>query len=1104
MAYTTSYYTSNSVLSEGRWVKISVSQTGIHQLSYDQLKSFGFENPAAVTVYGYGGASLTSNNFSSYAPDDLKETANIHTPDGRILFYGEADLSITATSRTLLAVRRNLYDRKGYYFLTDSKPSQFAENSKEAVAEYEPLTHHLSVSYVENDVQNPGNGGAIFHDKKFSADEECVYDFEINDFEWISEPLMFNQGYIGYDFAALGSSATALAPVYPEGFELTSIVNSSAPLQTQSTKFYIGASGHAFINEVPGDGVYSIKFKAKEGCAPTYLAMDKAYIIYPRKNRISESVPSIEMSIPYGTADYDVVSIATHSDDVRVWDITDAAAITSCARAYNETGDTLIADVPYLRRFATSARRLIAFDAKAAYPEAQFAAEVDNQNLHASPTPDMVIITTDELMGAAERLADLHRRMDGMDVKVVAQQAIFNEFSSGTRSAMAYRRFLKMYYDRDPQKIKYLIFYGHSYLDNRRETSREELVCYETEDANQCRDRTKNYVSDKYFAMLENGFNESKIYNGKMSICVGRIDVMSESEGDNINKKIEQYMTRPREAAIFHNILVMSDDGDDHGHFIDAEDMITVMDAQNQKMTYTRVHNVVYPWTNKVSLSGRKATRQALMAGQGMFLYAGHCSNIAFTAEQIYDIALINQTEYDDYPFAMLATCETFGFDRFSHLVGSAMHTKSNGGSIGVIGSCRSVYMEYNRTFAQAVAQAYGSASKNTTIGEILRTAHNNCITLNEADRAINSMCFNLCGDPALKVGAPDYDVIIESVNGINLADAEATVELAPLTATTIEGYIADGDNLVGSFNGDVLLRIYDTPIHTLTNDRSVSNSAHYPVVMDQDILAETKVKVIDGRFKAEIVLPTAQLGEDNNRLTASAMSDDKKTTASGLVKSFKISEDTGEIFDDQSAPHISEFYIDNSDFKNGEIIAKSAIARALIDVPASGLNVSTKIGEASLLMLDGTMSFTDYRITFNADGKAEFEAPLSNMTDGKHTLTLTVKSNLGNSESSTIDFVVMDRSVTANLTADCKVARNRVEFSLSHDFNDEPSGRLIIENANGETVFSTDDCQLPYVWDLKDNKGSDVVDGRYMVYAILSDAESFSATPKLEIVVIK
>ena len=68
-----SLYASRSVLSEGRWVKLRIDETGIYRLSYDDLRSMGFSDPARVSVHGYGGWPL-DEDFSQPYIDDLPAT----------------------------------------------------------------------------------------------------------------------------------------------------------------------------------------------------------------------------------------------------------------------------------------------------------------------------------------------------------------------------------------------------------------------------------------------------------------------------------------------------------------------------------------------------------------------------------------------------------------------------------------------------------------------------------------------------------------------------------------------------------------------------------------------------------------------------------------------------------------------------------------------------------------------------------------------------------------------------------------------------------------------------------------------------------------------
>lgn len=93
-------------------------------------------------------------------------------------------------------------------------------------------------------------------------------------------------------------------------------------------------------------------------------------------------------------------------------------------------------------------------------PTPKVVGDVTNQDLHALPQTDMIIIAQPGLTSQAERLAEAHRDRDGLTVQVVTPEVIYNEFSSGTPDATAYRRFMKMFYDRQTSESdapKYLL-----------------------------------------------------------------------------------------------------------------------------------------------------------------------------------------------------------------------------------------------------------------------------------------------------------------------------------------------------------------------------------------------------------------------------------------------------------------------------------------------------------------------------------------------------------------------------------------------------------------------------------------------------------------------
>ena len=81
-----------------------------------------------------------------------------------------------------------------------------------------------------------------------------------------------------------------------------------------------------------------------------------------------------------------------------------------------------------------NAAYLQVFNPDADLYEVECIGDVECPNLHGLPTPRMLIVAARDFIDEAERLAEAHRRVDNIDVAVVLQDDVFNEFSSGGAS----------------------------------------------------------------------------------------------------------------------------------------------------------------------------------------------------------------------------------------------------------------------------------------------------------------------------------------------------------------------------------------------------------------------------------------------------------------------------------------------------------------------------------------------------------------------------------------------------------------------------------------------------------------------------------------------
>ena len=65
-------YAAGSVLAQGKWVRVSVKENGVHKITDNELKKMGFQNPDSVRLFGYGGHMLPETGLENL-PDDLQE-----------------------------------------------------------------------------------------------------------------------------------------------------------------------------------------------------------------------------------------------------------------------------------------------------------------------------------------------------------------------------------------------------------------------------------------------------------------------------------------------------------------------------------------------------------------------------------------------------------------------------------------------------------------------------------------------------------------------------------------------------------------------------------------------------------------------------------------------------------------------------------------------------------------------------------------------------------------------------------------------------------------------------------------------------------------------
>lgn len=1120
-AFSPSQYSSESVLKSGHWVKVKVSQNAIHQITYDQLREMGFSDPSKVTVYGYGGAVLTDNTFktpivnpkeANQHPEDLPQIYAYRGYD-RLLFYGESGVrpgvGTNSTRKEQGDTRINRYSPHGYYFLTDCQSIKSIPGVSFNSSNTRAVNTHTSVNYKAFNDENPTDGGVFFFSRNLITNPDLTVDFEIAD----QDPS--TAAYFCYYAVATSYSAMpTLTVTLPDGTDGTGKSYSEARADKLSSpnSQYGKCNGYQYFTPRASnnpDHLNSFRITPKTP-APSYAAIDWTYLSYTRKNGLNGNSQR-HMVFPQLRAD-NLVIIPESSSSIEVWDVT----IPFYVRRFNvrrKNGETQFTPAKAYRDSANPSLHTVAFDyVNGDFPTPEFVGVVPNQNLHALTSPDLLIVTTQTCRDQALRLAAAHRESQGLDVAVVTQQEIFNEFSSGTPTPMAYRRFAKMLYDRDPAKFRYLLLFGEGCFDNVGYIypSSDRLITYQVDDYDLASNKTSNYVADAYFGMLDDYYKPADIAKTKMDIAVGRIPASNISDAKAAVDKIVAYLSYSPTRPYHNRALLMADDGDTHKHVAQSDATADTIRLAAPMVTTAKSYVSIYPLQYSLAIPGSEVIKDALVQGQDYVCYTGHGGPSALTSDGLWTKYNVNATDYSNPPFWMLATCDAFAFDRLDNGISEAMIYKANGGAIGVVGASRTVYADSNQTLSTSIANAYFSAKPGDTIGDVYRKGRNASLAKSDAATMVNTLCYNLGGDPAIPVRVNDLDVTATTVNGVSTS-SDTKLGMKPLSQNTVTGLITSDGQTVSSFNGSVVISVYEAPLPlsgvtysiTLPGD-TAPQTIH--VTLDESLLTEISVPVVNGKFSANVVIPAPVRPDKTNRMSFFAVNADKTLSASGCFNNLTVSPlIAGQTIDDTTPPVISEMYLDTPAFADGDEVGSSTTLYAVIDADETGIKNATNTVGAAALIIDGQKTYPlNSALSPQPDGSYSIIFPLSGLTDGRHTLQLSVNDNAGNHSTRSLAFTVMTRDVNAELIVDGKAARESVDIDIRHDFTSTPSSRLIIEDDRGNIIVNRENCPMPYTWDLRDRDGAKVADGTYRAYAIMQSGRQYSNTPKAEIVVIK
>jgi len=1004
-------YTPNSVLASGKWKKISVTESGIYKLTYSDIKNMGID-PAKVQIYGYGGKLLNENFAVAGYLDDLPEVA-IYKGNDYILFYAQGPISWSYSNTYGMYVRtRNHYSDKAYYFVGEraggtltASVSTFTGTANKQITSFTDFQLHEEEKVnMGESVAGKGTGRQLYGDD-FSTTTSQTFPFDVPNPDSTSNSRLLTE------FAANNLNSTYCNVVVNNTF----LSSMSFPMIDASDYYRYAYDASATGNFKQKSATLSVQldYYRTNASSKSIAYLDAITLNARRYMKMSGSTMPFRDPTSIGTGNVGRFKLQNATSKLLVFDVTDQKNMVLMNGSLNAGAGTY--------EFVNSAATLheyIAVETGSVLAKPLLEGSVTNQNLHSQIGVDMVMVAPTEFLSYAKRLADAHTAHDGMNVLVVTPEQVYNEFSSGTPDATAIRRMMKLYYDRglsDAELPDYLLLFGDGVYDNRLVSTRfasmssktNKILTYQSVESS---DGHYSYVTDDYFGFLDDSEGAS-LSSAKLDIGIGRFTVSSAKEAEIAVDKAISYMYNSKMGPWKNRLLFLADDGDAYLHVGQADALANMVGGAHPEFMINKIY--VDTYTRVIGASGATVPdantkfAELMNAGLLMLNYTGHGSTSQWTDEKLFQNQDIANMNNKCLPLWVTATCDFSRFDAAETSGGELVFLKENGGGIALFSTTRIVYAANNYTINQCFLNNIFAKNNGVryTLGEIMNLAKRNDLLNGDS----NKLSFMLIGDPALKLGYPEYSAQVTQVNGKDVSLVNDTLQA--LSTVTVSGKIYREDGtLATDFNGLISPSILDATEIIAKLGRSAGDTL---TIYDRSkVLFSGKDSVRNGIFSFTFVVP-----KDNSysfkvgRINLYACDGTGTNEAQGYYSNFVLGGTNPSAILNDEGPKVALYLNDEAFVKDGTVQETPTLIARISD--ENGLSTSGNgIGHDLILMVDDEPSkIYNLNSFFTADvgsyksGVVRFQIP--ELAAGKHHLTFRAWDVQNNSTIDTLTFVV-------------------------------------------------------------------------------------------------
>ena len=761
---------------------------------------------------------------------------------------------------------------------------------------------------------------------------------------------------------------------------------------------------------------------------------------------------------------------------------------------------------------------------RGAFPSPEYVYAITNQDHHADPEADMVMIipTSQKLKAQAQRLAAFHEKHDTLRVNIVPADELYNEFSSGTPDANAYRRYLKMLYDRaghGGKAPRYLLLFGDCVWDNRLRTADcsslnadDLLLCYESENSF---NTVECYVDDGFYGLLDDGEGTNPQSADMLDLAVGRFPVRTEAEARVLVDKTIGYVSNKNAGAWQNVLMFMGDDGNNNMHMDDANKAADDIAARYPGYQIKKVMWDAY--TQEMSSTGRSypevssIVKQQQRNGALIMDYAGHGRPDQISHESVLKLTDFKGFTNKNLPLWITASCDIMPFDGIEENIGEAAMLNQAGGAVAFFGTTRTVWANYNKVINMAFLRLVlgQDGGKPMTMGEAQRQAKNLMITAGQ-DLTTNKLQYSLLGDPAIALNQPQMKVVVDSINGQAVGSTPITLKAA--SVARVSGHIENATRFSGTMTAVVL---DSKELVTCRQNASADADSSFQFYNRSKAIYSGSDSVVAGKFSLRFAVPVdLNYSGDTGEMNIYAVNNEHTLTAHGYTDNFVLGGSAA--LTDTVGPKIF-CYLNTPDFVSGDRVNTTPYFVAQIS-DDNGINATGNgVGHDMQLIIDGkaTQTYTlndnfAYDFGTYTSGSVGFTLPM--LEPGPHKLMFRAWDTMNNPSTVQLDFKVVKglKPTIYNVSATRNPASTSTTFIISHNFGGsnvdvildvyDLSGRLLwTHSESGPSTTGTYSVD----WDLTQNNGYRVPTGVYLYRARVSCDGSGAASKARKLVII-